>query len=950
MLLAPKLQKRIRFAGSKQAMALLFLGVFFGSLLITFASPLLPRTYAANGGNFALYVGEDGDYQRAIADAYNAGGGDEYDNGGWKNIKIFTKNLDGLGNVTLNYNEDTTKKIACMGSGPIIPDECESREPIFTKTYFCTLPDERTTASRPASEATEYYEITYAIVLRGNGTSGDDFVKRQGYNGIGGITKVKKFEKPNDNATYTREVVTRDLIHGSTAADHLDDARRDGKNGREDDDWGIDSQDSGCRPPAAIIGSMNMKNFGKLSTAQKADFNPPTTDTNGGGGGAAGAGGDPQVDPCDDIGKLGWIVCPVVTAVTEAINELDTAINNLLTIDTQPIFNNNDEESTGAAYYRSWNAFRVVALGLMVIAALVVIISTAFGYEMLDAYTIRKVLPRFLIAVIFITLSWDILEFLVTLTNDVGNGIRALIYQPFTDAMGPNIDFSAGTAMLINTLLGASFIALGAMGLLSFGLTALLAVLIAFLVLVVRELIVIFLVIIAPLAIACLILPNTRKAWQLWQNTLTAMLIIFPIIAAMIATGRVFALTTSQSGDDLLTQLLAFTAYLLPYFMLPFAFRAAGGLMATLAGFANDRSRGVFDRLKNNRGQRMGENWNKLKSGQRFNEDHIAAPLTRRFNTFSRGAANLGAAGMNPRRMRSRMQAAMSTHGFEEAQENMEKNAHLKAILANDDYLNASNAATNHVGNPHTDAGVRAYLQAQGYQGQGLEQGVAAVREARRSMSRESFEIATTMANAGTGTAYAGGAGEMMESINTVAGSDRHLANRMLGSMRGTAERARRVDLAGSGFGTQSRLMEEMYAGTTTGGEASEQVARAALEVQGAGSIVGARGNAVRNLAPHMVNELREAYGTGNEVTINRALARVAGRYDEMARNAPENAEILADSLLTQHLPNGQTIQAAIEEARTNPEFLNMRREYGRNPETMGGGGAGVAPPTDEPH
>jgi len=357
--------------------------------------------------------------------------------------------------------------------------------------------------------------------------------------------------------------------------------------------------------------------------AEALAANPPSA---GGNGGDSGDGLTGSTDSCDVKinSPISWIVCPIVDGINKAVVALDKEITSLLTVGTDRIFCtevggdcSQKEVDTGKRYYTAWNSLRTIALGLIVIAALVVIIASAFGYEILDAYTIRKVLPRLLISIVFITLSWNIMEFFIVLTNDVGNGLRALIYAPF-EGMG-DVTLSGGTQIIGLLSAGVMGVFLGAVGLLSLGLTALLAVLIAFGVLIVRELIIVMLVIIAPIGIACLVLPNTRKGWQLWQNSMTAMLVVFPIITAIIATGRVFAMTAFAGGEaSNIEEIIAFIAYFLPYFLIPFAFRAAGGLMATLAGITNDRSRGMFDRLKKVRADNTAKNINAMKSGTRF--------------------------------------------------------------------------------------------------------------------------------------------------------------------------------------------------------------------------------------------------------------------------------------------------------------------------------------------
>lgn len=505
------------------------------------------------------------------------------------------------------------------------------------------------------------------------------------------------------------------------------------------------------------------------------------------------ASGEPELD-CADSDALGWIVCPVVKATNTIIGQLDNAINDLLTVNTSKLFGDNQ---TGEAFHKAWSSFRIFALGFVVIMALVVIISTAFGYEILDAYTIRKVLPRILLAIIGITLSWSILEFLITLTNDVGNGIRAIIYAPFNGLDG-KIDLDDSFGILTTVLTGGAFLVLGAMGLLSFGLTALLAVLCAFMVLVLRELIIIVLVIMAPIAIACLILPNTRKFWQIWQNTLTAMLLAFPIISAMIATGKVFSqVTLAFEPEDLIYSMVAFFAYILPYFMLPFAFKFAGGALATIGGLANDRSRGAFDRLRKYRGDKMEKNVHGLKTGQRFNEAGNFIPgsgrVARRFNRTT-GAVGTGMQGHFGIGERGRQ--AISQQQELNAAEGIMKNPRWGAVNNNDlalramTYASASQAMT-------------------GLQREGMsqEQASIAVNAARASVGfgrAQQFAAARQLVSTGTGYSDVD---DMATVLGRVADGNSSSASSLAGFSNSEAKRVGRGDLAPS-FGTLDAMVQ----------------------------------------------------------------------------------------------------------------------------------------------
>jgi hypothetical protein len=318
--------------------------------------------------------------------------------------------------------------------------------------------------------------------------------------------------------------------------------------------------------------------------------------------------GSPDIN-CGGL-SLNWILCPLEEGLSTAVNAIDSIINNLLEIDTDAIFKDcastqsSSNCKTSTAYHAAWASMRNIALGLLVVAALVMVISQALGYDFIDAYTIKKVLPRLIVAALGITLSWILLKFFVDFTNDIGNGIRNLIYTPFSSLSHSIVlGWSGALGGTILAFAGAIFLGWAQ---LSFIATALLAVLIAVLVLVIRQVLIVFLILVAPIAIVMYILPNTKNIYDIWWDFFAKALMMFPFIAAFIATGRVFAqvaTTQAQSSSSgtvstAVFNILAFVAYFAPYLLLPLTFRFAGGALRNIGGFINDRSRGGFDRLK----------------------------------------------------------------------------------------------------------------------------------------------------------------------------------------------------------------------------------------------------------------------------------------------------------------------------------------------------------------
>lgn len=351
-------------------------------------------------------------------------------------------------------------------------------------------------------------------------------------------------------------------------------------------------------------------------------------------------GGNKQLECDGSSSTLSWIICPVIDLFTNMINKLDNFITDQLTVKTDAIFCSSSD--TCAAYYAAWQSFRNIALGLLVIAGLIMVISQTLGMEILDAYTIRKVLPRVLIVAIGITLSWSLMQFFVNLTNDLAFGIRHLIYQPFSGLRNEiDLSFGGSAAGIIGGFTALTLFSM--MGLLSFLVTAGLAVLIAFVVLILRQVAITLLILIAPIAIIAYVLPNTQRVYKFWWDSFSKALLMFPLIAAFIASGRVFAAialhnSSGSAGDA--SQIVGFAAYFAPYFLIPATFKFAGAAIGQIGGFVNDRGRGSFDRLRNFRNKRAATNWEKARagSGNRWRDDYgvFKNPLTGKETSVSK--------------------------------------------------------------------------------------------------------------------------------------------------------------------------------------------------------------------------------------------------------------------------------------------------------------------------
>ena len=271
---------------------------------------------------------------------------------------------------------------------------------------------------------------------------------------------------------------------------------------------------------------------------------------------------EPDICPVEKGTALRWIACPIVAGGEAITNRLDSIINYFLTINTKEIFGNTNSYGSASTadtsspgdpgkdngFYKAWSTFRNFGIGLVVIAGLIMVISEALGLQLLDAYTVRKTLPRLFVAVIGISLSWSLMYFLITFFNNIGTGMADIIYSSF-GGIQDQVKLNAGAIFVQYFAIGGGLLALGVLGILSFLGTLILALLAGIAVLILREGIVLMSVIIAPLAIASYVLPNTAKFSKFWWDTFIKALMAFPIITGFIAICKVMAIISGNIGN-----------------------------------------------------------------------------------------------------------------------------------------------------------------------------------------------------------------------------------------------------------------------------------------------------------------------------------------------------------------------------------------------------------------
>lgn len=358
--------------------------------------------------------------------------------------------------------------------------------------------------------------------------------------------------------------------------------------------------------------------------------------------------GDNEDDSCESkSGAMGWILCPVINLIDGAMNFVDTQVTRLIKVD--------ENKYTDEGVEEAWKVVRNLAYIILVPIVLVMVISTALGFEFISAYTVKRALPRLVAATIFIALSWQIVTFAVALSNNVGSGVLGIMEAPFSRRFGPECQSDLNLACffevesgdradnILHGVLAVPEAAASIVGLvifiILFGATMLTAIVIGFLVLLARQMFIIALMVVAPLAILAWIFPGNDKLWRSWWSLFSKLLIMFPLIMALIGVGRIFAAIlkeTDASGPEgaILNPIMKLAAYMLPYALIPLTFKFAGGAFATLAGFADNKSKGIFDRQREKRAARVGRmQENRFLNERKYDPSTLRGRLVRRANT-----------------------------------------------------------------------------------------------------------------------------------------------------------------------------------------------------------------------------------------------------------------------------------------------------------------------------
>ncbi len=457
--------------------------------------------------------------------------------------------------------------------------------------------------------------------------------------------------------------------------------------------------------------------------------------------------------------SLGWVICPILSVLSGAADTIyDDFVDPALRVNPQ-LFTYSDDEG-GSATRQGWEIFRGFANAIFILLLIVVIFSQLTGIG-IDNYGIKKILPKIIVAAILINLSYWICLLFVDLSDVIGNAMQRLL-NGMADAIEmPNniggislggVTFGLVTgAGILGVLAGgiwsSGLMAGGGMGILVMLVTSAISIVVAllflFLLLAAREAAIVVLTMIAPVAIVCYMLPNTKNYFDRWLKLGGGLLLVYPICGLLVGGGNFVSkvLLAAGAGEEgFFSAFVAMIVGIVPIFFIPMvlrnSFQAAGNLGARITNMGqrlgNRASGAVGNAMRGSEGYKNYQN----ELGRRRQES-AAERTINRLNKRRERRGSLGEADARRLAQASEVRDRLSR-----------ENRAARTILAGNDYS-----------------------------GEGIDQLMSRWENAFKSGDGESLDAITNVMSQRYGAMAAGKIGQSLEGMTGVANNANYQAS-----------------------------------------------------------------------------------------------------------------------------------------------------------------------------
>ena len=299
------------------------------------------------------------------------------------------------------------------------------------------------------------------------------------------------------------------------------------------------------------------------------------------------------VDICQEqAGSLSWIICPVTNTVAVVVDSLYGFISEQLEV--API-----SADSSSPIYRVWQYMRDLTNIVFIIFIVIVIYSQLTGVG-LNNYGVKRVLPRLIIAVILVNLSFIICSLFVDISNVIGGSLISFFENIQNDILaGASIDASqiswvevTGSIIGGIGIAGIGVVAAGGLGAVFWMLVlalvgALISVAIGLITIGLRQGLISILIMISPLAFVAYLLPNTEKWFDKWKNLLSRMLIFYPMFSFLFGAARLVGWTLILSATSMFGIVVGLALQVLPLFLAISLLKMSGTILGAVSSGLN---------------------------------------------------------------------------------------------------------------------------------------------------------------------------------------------------------------------------------------------------------------------------------------------------------------------------------------------------------------------------
>lgn len=365
------------------------------------------------------------------------------------------------------------------------------------------------------------------------------------------------------------------------------------------------------------------------------------------------SGGTAEETSCA-VDGIGFIICPIMNLLADAMDKMFNVLKSLLHV--APL--TGDSHS---GLYAAWSYMLALANICFVIGFLVIIYSYITN-QGVSNYDLRKIIPRIIIAAVLINASYHICAIAVDASNILGSNLQdvfsGLREELVSDSESVTDSNTWSWMSLTTVILSAGTISAGIAGVVGLGafggaalhlltpilIAAAIAILVALVVLALRQALITVLIVLAPIAFAAFILPSTQKYFDKWKDLFMTMLIMYPLFSVLFGGAQLAAHLIAQNATNVLLILFAMFIQVAPLVLTPFLIKFSGGLLGRVVGMVNNPAKGLGDRMNNfskrkrelAMNQRVAEGKRgtglarRLMDGKAFDEDELKKAQDRR--------------------------------------------------------------------------------------------------------------------------------------------------------------------------------------------------------------------------------------------------------------------------------------------------------------------------------